>query len=83
MASLVRQPEDLLITARILLLRPSTTPLEISPLARSQFRIRGAGAHHPGHLLPRFQTAARGPEVEKGSRPDHRFVLPEVGEGLL
>src|ERR1022692_928800 len=35
---------DRLVTTRILLLRPSTAPLEISPLARNQFSISGSWA---------------------------------------
>jgi hypothetical protein len=44
------------------------------------------GARHPGHLSHRFQTTTHGPEapiVEKAAGPDHGFVLPEIGEGLL
>src|SRR5580658_336813 len=37
MALYVRKPKDRLVTTLILLLRPSTAPLEISPLARNQF----------------------------------------------
>src|SRR5665647_2382541 len=44
MASKVRKPQDRLVTTRILLLRPSTAPLEISPLARNQFSISGSWA---------------------------------------
>src|ERR1019366_2397437 len=44
------------------------------------------GAQHPGHLFHRFQTATHGPGapiVEKATGPDHGFVVPEIGEGLL
>jgi hypothetical protein len=44
------------------------------------------GAQHPGHLFHWLQAAPHGPEapiVEKAAGPDHGFVLPEVGEGLL
>jgi hypothetical protein len=44
------------------------------------------GAQHPGHPFHRFETATHGPEapiVEKAAGPDHGFVLPEMGEGLL
>ena len=47
---------------------------------------RLVGAQHPGHLFHRFQTATHGPGapiVEKATGPDHGFVLPEIGEGLL
>src|SRR5450756_1249000 len=44
------------------------------------------GAQHAGHPFHRFQTATRGPGapiVEKGAGPNHGFVVPEMGEGLL
>ncbi len=43
-------------------------------------------AQHPSDLFHRLQATAHGPEapiVEKSSRPDHGFVLPEMGQGLL
>jgi hypothetical protein len=43
-------------------------------------------AKHAGDFLRWLQTAAHGteaPVVEKGLRPDYRFVRPEVSEGLL
>src|SRR5450756_1001026 len=44
------------------------------------------GAQHAGHPFHRFQTATHGPGapiVEKGAGPNHGFVVPEMGEGLL
>src|ERR1035437_821153 len=44
------------------------------------------GAQHAGHPFHRFQTAPHGPGapvVEKSAGPDHGFVLPEMGKGLL
>src|SRR5258708_6104943 len=44
------------------------------------------GAQHAGHSFHRFQMATHGPEapiVEKAAGPDHGFVVPEIGEGLL
>ena len=39
MARNVRKPYARLVTTRILLFRPSTAPLDTSPLARNQFSV--------------------------------------------
>ena len=44
------------------------------------------GAKHPGDLFHGFQTATHGPGapiVEEAAGPNHGFVMPEIGEGIL
>jgi hypothetical protein len=50
---------------------------------QDQFLMR---PQHASDFQPRLQTAAHrspGPVVEKGSRPSHRAVFPEVRKGFL
>ena len=80
-------PYERLVITRILLLSPSTAPVQISPLGPEPVQQQGlVGRAASGRLsssAPDGCASLVAPSMKKSSGPEDGLVTPEMGEGFF